>query len=44
VRRLARKRLSRSDVRGMRAWIERRRRAPLPGSRLLCAALELALP
>jgi len=44
ARRLAQKRLSRSDVRGMRAWIERRRREPFPGSRLLCAALELALP
>jgi hypothetical protein len=44
VRRLARKRLSRSDVRGLRAWIERRRRAPFPGSGLLCAALERALP
>lgn len=44
VERLARKRLSRSDVRGLRAWIDRRREAPFPGSRLLCAALERALP
>jgi hypothetical protein len=44
VRRLGHKRLSRSDVRGMRAWIERRRREPFPGSGLLCAALERALP
>jgi len=43
-RALARKRLSRSDVRGMRAWIDRRRRAPFPGSRLVIAALERALP
>ena len=44
AQRLARKRLSRSDVRGMRAWIERRRREPFPGSRALCAVLERALP
>lgn len=42
-RQLARKRLSRSDVRGMRAWIERRRREPFPGSGVLCAVLERAL-
>jgi hypothetical protein len=28
----------------MRAWIERRRREPFPGSRALCAVLERALP
>jgi hypothetical protein len=44
LRRLASKQLSRSDVRGMRAWIERRRREPFPGSGLLRAALERALP
>lgn len=43
VRALARKRLSRSDVLGLEAFIERRRRRPFPGSRLLCAALGLAL-
>jgi hypothetical protein len=44
ARALARKRLSRSDVMGLEAFIERRRRKPFPGSRLLCAALSLALP
>ena len=44
VRALARKRLSRSDTLGLRAFIERRRRKPFPGSRLLCAILGLALP
>jgi hypothetical protein len=44
ARALARKRLSRSDVMGLEAFIERRRRRPFPGSRLLCAALSLALP
>jgi hypothetical protein len=43
VRALARKRLSRSDVLGLEAFIERRRRKPFPGSRLLCAILALAL-
>jgi hypothetical protein len=43
-RALARKRLSRSDVMGLEAFIERRRRKPFPGSRLLCAVLSLALP
>jgi hypothetical protein len=43
-RALARKRLSRSDVMGLEAFIERRRRRPFPGSRLLCAALARALP
>lgn len=44
TRALARKRLSRSDVMGLRAFIERRRRKPFPGSRLLCAILSFALP
>lgn len=44
TRALAKKRLSRSDVIGLRAFIERRRRKPFPGSRLLCAILSLALP
>jgi len=44
TRSLARKRLSRSDVMGLEAFIERRRRKPFPGSRLLCAILALALP
>ena len=44
TRALAKKRMSRSDVLGLRAFIERRRRKPFPGSRLLCAILSLALP
>jgi P-aminobenzoate N-oxygenase AurF len=44
ARSLACKRLSRSDVMGLEAFIERRRRKPFPGSRLLCAVLSLALP
>jgi hypothetical protein len=44
LRVLARKRLSRSDVMGLEAFIERRRRKPFPGSRLLCRILALALP
>jgi hypothetical protein len=44
VRVLARKRLSRSDMMGLRAFIERRQRKPFPGSRWLCAILALALP
>jgi hypothetical protein len=43
VRALARKRLSRSDAMGLEAFIERRRRKPFPGSRLLCAILALGL-
>ena len=43
VRALARKRLSRSDILGLEAFLERRRRKPFPGSRLLCAILGLAL-
>ncbi len=44
TRRLERKRLSVSDLMGLRAFIARRRERPFPGSRLLCWALARALP
>jgi hypothetical protein len=43
-RALAQKGLSVSDVRGLRAFIARRRERPFPGSRLLCWILARALP
>jgi hypothetical protein len=44
LRVLERKGLSLSDILGIKAYIERRRERPFPGSRLFCAALSLALP
>jgi hypothetical protein len=43
VRALGKKGLSRSDQLGLSAFIDRRTRKPLPGSRVLCAALSRAL-
>lgn len=44
TRALAKKRLSVSDLMGLRAFIARRRDKPFPGSRLLCWLLARALP
>jgi hypothetical protein len=44
TRLLEKKRLSQSDLMGLRAFIARREERPFPGSRLLCRALATALP